>query len=49
MQGQLEVGVLEEQMQQVGANRGRYNMAVTLMKKHMAMMKTAMGSGGGTR
>ena len=39
--------ILEEQMQKVGDTRGQYNMAITLMQKHMKMLKTALGKGGG--
>ena len=39
--------ILEEQMQKVGDTRGQYNMAITLMQKHMQMLKTALGKGGG--
>ena len=38
--------ILEEQMQKVGDTRGQYNMALTLMQKHMQMLKTALGKGG---
>ncbi len=39
--------ILEEQMQKVGDTRGQYNMAITLMQKHMKMLKTALGRSGG--
>lgn len=38
--------ILEEQMQKVGSTRSDYNMAITLMQKHMQMLKTAIGKGG---
>ena len=39
--------ILEEQLQKVGDTRSQYNMAVTLMKSHMKMLKIALGRGGG--
>lgn len=38
---------LEEQMQKVGETRNRFEVATTLFSKHMRMLKTSLGRGGG--
>ncbi len=39
--------VLEEQMQKVGETRAAHDLAATLFQKHVRLLKTALGRGGG--
>ena len=38
--------LLEEQMQKIGDVKGSYDLAVNLLMKNIAMLKTAIGKGG---
>lgn len=39
--------VLEEQMEKMSRGRSRYDLALSLIRKNMGMLRTALGSGGG--
>ncbi|MTJ82628.1 MAG: flagellar basal body rod protein FlgB [Telmatospirillum sp.] len=40
--------LIEEQMQKIGEVKSNYELAANLLQKNMAMLKTAIGKGGGS-